>query len=257
MRALSGLAGALSLGTIMGPAVAPFFLGGGPGLAGPPLAFALMGCAMLAAILFSLPRDVPVAQPRQEGAGSLWRDSALRPLLIHGLVIASAQAINIYTLGFALLDSAGAPAAQVQWLIGLAMALGAASSAAAQFWAVRPFGSRSRAMLHIGAGVVMAGNLVAILPLGTWIVIAGFVLASFGYGLARPGFAATASLAVGPERQGEVAGAVSSIAGASIAVPPIIAVALYQYWWSAPFLICAASAAWVTFSNWRMFPWSD
>ena len=58
--------------------------------------------------------------------------------------------------------------------------------------------------------------------------------------------AAAASSEVGPEFQGAVAGAVSAIAGASIAVPPVLASIVYQYVPTGPFLIAAAAAAWVT-----------
>jgi hypothetical protein len=57
--------------------------------------------------------------------------------------------------------------------------------------------------------------------------------------------AAAASSEVGPELQGAVAGAVSAIAGASIALPPVIASIVYQYAPAGPFLMAAAGAAWV------------
>ena len=261
VRALSGLAGALSLGTILGPAVAPLFLAEPAGLAGPPFAFGAMGAVLLLAVVAFLPRDRAVAANAGPKPPSLWRDPAIRPLLIAGLVVASAQAINIYTLGFALIDLSHGTVGQAQRLIGIAMALGAASGFAAQMGFVQLLNPSPRAMLHGGAAVAAAGNLLAVAPLGIWGVIAGFALASFGYGLARPGFSAAASIAVGPERQGAVAGAVSSIAGASIALPPILAVTLYQYWWSAPFVIAAAGSAWVALCGTplfaRMFPQSD
>lgn len=258
VSALSGMAGALSLGTILGPVIAPLFLAEPAGLAGPPFAFALLGCALVASVLTLLPADRPVLANAASPPPSLWRDLSLRPLLIHGFVIASAQAINIYTLGFALIDASGRPFSEAQWLIGLAMGLGATSGLVAQIGVVNLLKPSSRTMLHGGAAIALAGNLLAIAPGGVPVVIAGFVLASFGYGLARPGFSSAASIAVGPDRQGAVAGAVSSIAGASIAVPPIIAVALYQHWWSAPFVLAALGAAWVTVGGrQRMFPWSD
>jgi MFS family permease len=260
VKALSGLAGALSLGTILGPALAPLFLAPPAGLAGPPFAFAAMGALLILLVLLLLPRDRPLVATGGTQRASLWRDTELRPLLTSGLIIASAQAINIYTLGFALIDKAGGPIGEAQWLIGLAMALGAGSGLLAQIGFVNLFNPAPRAMLRGGAATALAGNLLAIAPFGIWAVIAGFVLASFGYGLARPGFSAAASLEVGPERQGAVAGAVSSIAGASIALPPIVAVGLYQYWWSAPFVMAGLGAAWVTASDLRrarMFPWSD
>ena len=249
VKALAGMAGALSLGTIFGPAIAPLFLAQPLGLVGPPLAFGLMGAALLLLVLALLPADRPISDSSAPKSPSLWRDAAMRPLLIAGFVIASAQAINIYTLGFALIDAAGGPLEKAQPLIGIAMALGAASGLAAQVGFVNILSPSPRAMLHGGAALALAGNLLALAPFGVWAPISGFVLASFGYGLARPGFSAAASIAVGPERQGAVAGAVSAIAGASIAAPPILAVALYQYWWSAPFVLAAIGSAWVAWSG--------
>ena len=178
-----------------------------------------------------------------------------------GSALFMTMTVGAATLGFALIDLSHGTVGQAQRLIGIAMALGAASGFAAQMGFVQLLNPSPRAMLHGGAAVAAAGNLLAVAPLGIWGVIAGFALASFGYGLARPGFSAAASIAVGPERQGAVAGAVSSIAGASIALPPILAVALYQYWWSAPFVIAAAGSAWVALCGTplfaRMFPQSD
>jgi MFS family permease len=260
VRALSGIAGALSLGTIMGPAIAPFFIFWPAGIAGPPLVFALAGLVLVAAVGALLPRDRPIVEASGKAGPSLWRDPALRPLLIQGIVIASAQAINIYTLGFAVIDSAHSGIAGAQWWIGLTMSLGAASGLAAQIGLVNLIKPSPLLMLRGGAAIVLAGNLIAIAPGGLSSLVAGFVIASFGYGLARPGFSSAASIAVGPERQGAVAGAVSSIAGASIAGPPIVAVALYQYWWSAPFVLAAIGAAWVALSTGlrgRLFPQGD
>lgn len=251
VRAMSAMASALSLGTIAGPAIAPFFILAPFGLAGPPLAFALAGLALIGGVLALLPRDRPVATSSVTANQSLWRDPAVRPLLAQGMIIASAQAINIYTLGFAIIDHGGEAAATAQWWIGVTMSLGAASGLAAQIGLVTVARPSPLAMLYGGAMIVLVGNVVASLPGGLPSLVAGFAIASFGYGLARPGFSAAASLAVGPDRQGAVAGAISSIAGASIAVPPVIAILLYQHWWIAPFALSAAGAASVVLAGWR------
>lgn len=251
VRTMSAMASALSLGTIAGPAIAPFFIIAPFGLAGPPLTFALAGLVLIGGVFALLPRDRPIAPASLAGGASLWRDPAVRPLLVQGMVIASAQAINIYTLGFAIIDQGGEGLATAQWWIGVTMSLGAASGLAAQLGLVTVARPSPRAMLYGGATIVLLGNIIAGLPAGLSSLVAGFAIASFGYGLARPGFSAAASLAVGPERQGAVAGAVSSIAGASIAVPPVIAILLYQRWWIAPFVLAAAGAAWVVLAGWR------
>ena len=251
VRTISAMASALSLGTIAGPAIAPFFIIEPFGLAGPPLAFALVGLVLIGGVFAVLPRDRPVVTTSSEVGATLWRDAAVRPLLVQGMVICSAQAINIYTLGFAIIDHGGEELAEAQWWIGVTMSVGAASGLAAQLGLAMVTRPSPLAMLYGGAAVVVLGNAIACLPAGLPSLVAGFAIASFGYGLARPGFSAAASLAVGPERQGAIAGAISSIAGASIAVPPVIAILLYQRWWIAPFVLAAVGASWVMLAGWR------
>ncbi|MDO9489059.1 MAG: hypothetical protein Q7J32_11840, partial [Sphingomonadaceae bacterium] len=55
-------------------------------------------------------------------------------------------------------------------------------------------------------------------------------------------------------KQGAVGGAISSIAGASIAVPPVLAVALYAYAPSSPFWMVAALSAALLFYAFRSAP---
>ena len=251
VRTISAMASALSLGTIAGPAIAPFFIIQPFGLAGPPLVFALVGLVLIGGVFAVLPRDRPVVTTSSEVGATLWRDAAVRPLLVQGMVICSAQAINIYTLGFAIIDHGGEELAEAQWWIGVTMSVGAASGLAAQLGLALVTRPSPLAMLYGGAAVVVLGNAIACLPAGLPSLVAGFAIASFGYGFARPGFSAAASLAVGPERQGAIAGAISSIAGASIAVPPVIAILLYQRWWIAPFVLAAVGASWVMLAGWR------
>ncbi len=263
VRALSALAGALSLGTIIGPTIAPFLTFAPAGLAGPMFAFALMGMLLVALVGLVLEPDPPIvtrgapARPRQ----NLWADRSLRPILIFGIMVASAQAINTYTLGFAIIDTTGLAARKAQSLIGMAMSAGAASGLVAQIGVVNLWRPTPAAMLRWGALLVAIGNGVVIGIGGFAALAAGVALACFGYGLARPGFSSILSLALGPERQGAAAGAVNMIAGASITLPPIIAVACYQYYWGAPFILSALSGALVFGATLRrpaaMFPVSD
>jgi hypothetical protein len=69
---------------------------------------------------------------------------------------------------------------------------------------------------------------------------------SMGYGLARPGFTAGASLAVSRSEQGGVAGAVTSVNGSCFIFAPAIGIGLYQigpsvtYWLGAAALVALA-----------------
>ncbi|MEP6785856.1 MAG: MFS transporter [Sphingomonadales bacterium] len=263
VRALSGLAGALSIGTIIGPALSPLLIIEPMGLAGPMFIFGLFAAILFCLVTFCLSSGKGISATPASGSppSKLWHDPVLRRLMIQGLTVASAQAVNTYTLGFAILDSTHRPPTQAQSLIGIAMSIGAASGLVAQLGLVNILKPSPAAMLRWGVLLVAVGNGLIIAVGGIPVLLAGFAIACFGYGLARPGFSAGLSLAVGADRQGAVAGAVNAIAGASIALPPIIAIACYQLWWGAPFFIAAAGCAFVFVDIVRkrppVFPVSD
>jgi MFS family permease len=65
------------------------------------------------------------------------------------------------------------------------------------------------------------------------------LLIGLGFGLARPGFTGGASLAVGPDEQGSVAGLVVAANGAGFVVAPIFGAGLYALvGHQAPFILC-------------------
>lgn len=251
VRSLTTLAGALNLGTILGPAVAPFLVLAPLTLAGPMFVFAAVGFVTVLAALIAIPRDRPqvVAGPASAGVtfSSVWRDPAIRPHLTYAFVIASAQAINTYTLGFLIIDRLARPPAEAQASIGLAMVAGAVAGLVAQWGLVGVGRMGPRQMLRWGAAAAVAGNLIIALGSGFTSLLLAFALANLGYGLGRPGAAAGASLAAPPAAQGAVAGAISSIAGASIAIPPVLAVALYQWLPAAPFVLVSLMSALLLF----------
>lgn len=258
VRLLTANAGAVNLGTILGPAVAPFLVFAPFMLAGPMFIFAALGFATFAAGLLIIPRDAPVGE-RSAGAPparlrDVWNDGAIKPHLVFNFVISSAQAINTYTLGFLVIDRLGRSPAEAQGSIGLVMAVGAAAGLLAQWGLVAAVKMQPRAMLRWGALTVTAGNVMIAAGSGFTSLLVAFSLASFGYGLARPGSAAGASLAASGAKQGAVGGAISSIAGASIAVPPVLAVALYAYAPSSPFWMVAALSAALLFYAFRSAP---
>jgi MFS family permease len=247
-HAIAGLAGALSLGTIVGPAIAPAMMVNPLGPLGPMLGFALLGALALAASYPALPRaDMEArmvsADPDAPSLVAVWRRKGIGRHLNFGLLLCSAQAINLYTIGFVIIDRMPAGAAAAQRMIGLAMTAGAISALLAQWGLVRLLSLSPLTMMRAGAALACAGNAAAMLDGGVRGAVAGFALASFGYGLARPGFSAAASLAGSAKEQVGIASAITLIAGASITLPPILASMAYQEWRLAPFAIAAAAAA--------------
>lgn len=247
-RAIAGLAGALSLGTIVGPAIAPAMMVDPLGPLGPMLGFALFGLLALAGTYLYLPAR-PVGQGAVPGGvhgpslTAVWRRPAIGRHLNFGLLLCSAQAINLYTIGFAILDRPTPGSLTAQQMIGIAMTAGAIAALLAQWGLVRLLSLSPLAMMRAGAALAFAGNILAVAEGAVGAAVLGFVLASFGYGLSRPGFSAAASLAGSAREQVGIASAITLIAGASITLPPIVASIAYQGWRPAPFAIAAAICA--------------
>jgi MFS family permease len=214
-QAMSLLASAQGLGTVIGPALAPFFVLPLVGLAGPMYAFALCGAVVLFVVWRKLPSGdvvrVPSPSGHRDAAASkgLWKDPRVRDYLLYGLLVTGAQAVNISVLGFHIIDElaiTGTAARDAQPFIGIAMLAGAAATLMAQWGLIPLLKLEPRDLMRWGAGLALAGNVLSIAAPGYYGVVVGYAVVSMGVGFARPGFTAGSSLAVGASEQGAVAG---------------------------------------------------
>lgn len=243
-QAMSMLASAQGLGTVVGPTLAPLFVLPIVGLAGPMYAFAAMGLVALVVVWRKLPSgDVvrtPSASGRRDDAGKgLWKDPRVRDYLLYGLLVTGAQAINISVLGFHIIDelaSTGIAQEASHHFIALAMFAGAAATLLAQWGLIPMLKLEPRDLMRWGAALALAGNVLSIASPGYYGVVVGYAVVSMGVGFARPGFTAGSSLSVGRAEQGAVAGLMMSLAGLSFLAPPVIGVALYELSEPAPFI---------------------
>ena len=251
-QALATLASAIGLGTVLGPAIAPFFALPPIGLSGPMFIFAGIALATLYATASRLPEtrreavaDEPVgeATPSAERRPGLLRDPRVRMFLIYAFVVVSAQAAQTQALGFLVIDTLRMPPRQAQTFIGAAMMAGAAAGLLAQWGLIRLLHMRSKDLMRWGAGAALAGNLLTAFAPDYGSVVFAFALATLGFGFARPGFTAGASLAVDAHEQGKVAGVMTAVIGASFILAPVGAMALYEVWRPAPFLMNAVLCA--------------
>jgi len=243
---MAGLAGAFGLGTVIGPFLAPLFIFPVLGLAGPLFTFSLIAAAMLYVVWRHLP-DSP-AQPDAalmmardgEAAGgkpvALWRDARVIPFLIFGFVVASCQTGQQQTLGFLIIDKLDLSPIAAQRPIAVAMAFGAMAGLLAQWGVIRMFEMTPRQLLRWGAAAAALGNLVVAFSTDYWTVVVGYAVASLGFGFARPGFTAGASLAVAARDQARVAGGIAAVNGINAILAPAF-VRLYEYHHAAPFAL--------------------
>lgn len=261
---LATLSSAFGLGTILGPAVAPLFILPWVEFSGPLFAFALISIATLFAITKFLPDDVPgerggtgaaasmptiggahtgahvTAADRGRGKRLSWRDPRIKPFMIYGFTVGSVQAATGQALGFLIIDRLSQSPAEAQPLISITFMAGAAATLMAQWGLIRMLHLTPGTLMRWGAGLAAVGTLgIALAPTFHMLVIA-YALASLGYGFARPGFTAGASLSVGDRDQGSVAGAITAVNGSCFIFAPAIGIGLYELNPPVPYLLGAA-----------------
>lgn len=249
-RWMSSIAGASSLGTVVGPVLAPLFIIGSVGFAGPLYAFALIATAMLiivARYLDEAPILVTKRARRSDDTarGEPWFRSSVAHFLAYGFLLFVCQNALAQTLGFLIIDetnkalteqSSAALLRIAQSHIELAMVGGAIASLLALWGLIPVFRMTPKALLRWGAGLASLGSLVVAFSPDYVIAIVGYALASLGFSLAKPGFIVGASLSVPMKDQTRVAGAVGAVNGVNVLFAPF-AVALYEVSASAPFLL--------------------
>ena len=285
-RALTLLASAFGLGTILGPAIAPYLILGSiggleVGLAGPAFLFALFGVAVWITVRRMLPDDRIVA-PHDEthGASSAYpsiggapsgasvtaatqshveqvgyTDPRIRAWMIAGLVMGHAQAMTGQAIGFLVIDRLNLAPALALEPTGIVLMMGAGAALLAQWGIIPRLNLTPRQLVLTGLVLAAAGTALTGIATSLYTIATAYALASLGFGFTRPGFTAGASLAVGANAQGSVAGKVTSINGASFVLGPSIGVGLYEAQHSLPYLVAGAACvvligyAWATLNE--------
>ncbi|MFZ4688193.1 MAG: MFS transporter [Polymorphobacter sp.] len=277
-NALSSLSSAFGLGTILGPAVAPLFIIGALGLSGPLFAFAAIAVLVLLAVHRYLPDDDPTHFPGQIGAAAnaialpglahgapaseptvsggatgaslqaaavgrtprlSWRDPRILPFMIFGFCSGSIQAATGQALGFLIIDKVGGTPLQAQQEIAIVFMAGAGATLLVQWGLIPMFRMTPPSLMRVGTLVAAVGTAGIALAPDFHALVVAYALASLGYGFARPGFTAGASLAVGQDEQGGVAGAVTSVNGSCFVLAPAVGIGLYQWGATLPYILGA------------------
>lgn len=246
-QAMASLAGAFGLGTVFGPFLAPYFVYPVVGIAGPLFTFAAIAAVMLVVVWRFLPESKRRGAPAEETLAQeiegvveeslpLWRDPRVLPFALFGFVVATCQTAQQQTLGFLVIDKLGVSPLAAKDSIAMAMAFGAVAGLLAQWGLIRMFQMTPRQLLRWGVACAAAGNLLVALQPDYRTVVAGYALASLGFGFARPGFTAGSSLAVGWKDQARVAGAIAAVNGINAVFAPLF-MAIYRAHHSAPFVL--------------------
>ncbi|KAA5803921.1 MFS transporter [Alkalicaulis satelles] len=230
-KALAGLTAAFGLGGMIGPALAAGFverIGIAPFMI---VIAALVGAGALV-VRFTLPENTP---PKRQGRPinplvqfRFALDPRLTAFMIYGCALWLSQAASLQALSFYVMDRLAIGPDEGLQLAGVALSAGAAALIFAQLAVIPALKTSPRVLMIIGAALVAAGNLEMVFAPNYAAIVVGFMLNSFGFGLARSGFTAGASLAVSPEEQGRAAGLTTATAGVGFLIAPLTGLWLYQ-----------------------------
>jgi MFS family permease len=268
-KVLTLLASAFGLGTILGPALASFFVLPGIGLAGPAYFFAGIAFVVLAATWRWLPDDssgqvaqgaatsypsiggnltgasVTAATAAKTSGRVRLNDPRIWPWMLIGLVMGHAQAMIGQAIAFLAIDrlSLAPTTALSQQTISIILTVGAGAALLVQWGVIPQLNMKPRALVLVGLGMGALGCAMIGTATSLFGMAMAFSIACAGFGFARPGYTAGSSLAVGPELQGAVAGQVTAVNGAAFVLGPSIAMALYALWQPLPFLMSAFACA--------------
>lgn len=275
VSALAGLTSSFSLGTIIGPALAPLFVLPLLGLSGPLFVFGALGVLVFALVLIGLPNDIgrraghgaamsypSVANPPTgasvKAATSArmtvrlrWHDARIKDWVLAGVITNHAMAGVLTVMGFFTIDRLGLVPLGSEREIALVMMAGAAATLAAQWGIIPRLGWGPRTLVLAGTAVAAAGMVGTMLADTLYGIILGFALQHLGFGLVRPGFTGGASLAVPLNEQGGVAGIVTSANGLAFVAAPTLGVLIYGVDPHLPFIAATVLLAGVIVWGWR------
>ena len=277
-KALTLLASAFGLGTILGPALASYFVLPGVGLAGPAYFFATIGFVVLATTWRWLPDDTPgsaahgavtsypsiggnltgasvtAATADLSNVRMKLTDSRIWPWMLIGLIMGHAQAMVGQAIAFFAIDRLRLDPTTIlsQQTIGIILTTGAGAALLVQWGVIPQLNMKPRALVLIGLVFAAVGCAMIGLATSLFGIAIAFAITCAGFGFVRPGYTAGSSLAVGPELQGVVAGRVTSVNGASFVLGPSIGIGLYEIWQPLPYLVSAAACAVLAAYAWRM-----
>jgi MFS family permease len=241
-REIAAITSAFAFGSAGGPALAAGLIAKF-GLLAPLYTVATLASAgALAAFLF-LPKSPITAEAKRSAApSSVWRlavDARVRTWLVVGVILSACTAVMYQQLSFYFMDRLNVPPREGAALVGVSLALGALAQIVAQLGLLPRLSLSPRGLIIAGTIIVAMGTGLTAIGDDFGVLATAQGLVGLGFGLARPGFTGGASLSVGPDDQGSVAGLVVAANGAGFVVAPIFGAGVYALIsHQAPFILC-------------------
>ena len=231
--AIAGMSAAFGLGNVLGPGLGSAFTVFG--LLAPLWAIVVLVVLVAIAIIFLLPEN------SAPGASSVadrlpMRDPRIRPFLIYGFAASFAVATPMQASAFYFIDVLGLSADNAAQYVGVGLSGAALAALFSQLVLVQRFRLPPSFMMIAGAAILILAQLSMAASSTFAPMVFALMLNGLGAGMALPGFAAGASLAVGASEQGAVAGITGAMGALGFSIVPIVNLSLYKYGPQLPFL---------------------
>lgn len=223
---------AFALGAALGPAVAGM-MAAVTGPIVPIFLVAVLAVVASVSILKFLPEslqpELALDGERKTTSWKLALDRRVSGHLVYGLGLSTVTGMLQQTFTFYTMDRLHLDLATTIVYASNGLMVGALAILATQMGLLRILKLQGRSLMVIGAAVIALGVLVQIVADSLNLLLIAQFMQGVGFGLARPGFSAGASLAVKPEEQGGLAGLVTAVAGAGFVLAPFFGGTLYAF----------------------------
>ena len=221
---LAGLTAAFAMGQAFGPAICAA-LAAKFGLVFPIWLIAVLAACASFAIWRFLPENTP---PKAERARGEWKaslslvtDKRLSAYLIYAFALSVVAGVTVQIFGLFTMDRLNASGEQGAELTAAGFMVNALALLATQMAILPRIRLGPRGLMAWGAGLLALGVGVQIISDTLAALLVAQAVQGLGAGLARPGFAGGASVAVRPEEQGSAAGLVVAANGAGFVFSPL------------------------------------
>ncbi|MDI1303047.1 MAG: MFS transporter [bacterium] len=225
---IARLGAANSTGTIIGPAMGGMLAG--ISLLAPLYFAAFMTFSSLLLIWIFLPESPrPLVQPHHASPARLrFIDKRYGHFLLIAMVMFTAFSMVIQTLGFYFQDTLQLSSQLAAKKVGFALMLSAGLSLLAQGLLVQHLRWPAWRLIHTGLFFLIAGSVLLAVGGTAFFLFAGVACCGLGIGLSYPGCVAAASLTVGADEQGALAGLTTALPAIGSIIGPVLGTGLYE-----------------------------
>ena len=239
-RWVATIAAAFGLGTTVGPGIGSALVVFG--LFAPFYFVSIVAVLSAAAIWYFLPERSRPRSKHPVETRLKWHDRRLRPFLWFGFILSTAGAIPIQTVAFFFMDVLHLKESAAAQSVGIGLMVSSMAALFSQLVLVQQFNPSARTLMRWGTAIAVSSNVIFLISHSFGPLMLAMALSGLGFGMARPGYAAAASLSVSPDEQGAVAGVIGATSATGFIVGPAIG-ALYEVSPLAPYMLGAVLMA--------------